>query len=185
MSRFRFTAADGTKMTFREPRPGDAAQLMEFINEIIDEPMSGLIMNKHVTIEEERKWLKSRLKEIAEHETVMLLVESSGRVRGNCSVSLRPWKEAHKGNIGIALNKDVRGKGVGEALMRRTMDLAEKRMKGLEMFDLAAFRYNKRALALYKKLGFVRVGRIPDSVKEKGGIYSDEEIMVLRVKDKR
>jgi len=184
MAKSRFVASDGTKAVFREPRPDDAAQLMEFINEIIDEPMSGLLMNKPVTLTQERKWLKDRLKEMADAETVMLFVEVGGRVRGSCSVNRRRWKESHKGNIGIALSREMRGKGVGEALMRKTMELAAKRMRGLEMLDLAAFRYNKRALALYKKLGFVRVGRIPDSVKD-GDVYSDEEIMVLRLREKR
>jgi len=184
MAKSRFVASDGTKAIFREPLPNDAAQLMEFINEIIDEPKSGLLMNKPVTLKQERKWLKDRLKEIADAETVMLLVEVGGRVRGSCSVNRRRWKESHKGNIGIALSREMRGKGVGEALMRKTVELASKRMRGLEMLDLAAFRYNKRALALYRKLGFVRVGRIPDSVKD-GDVYSDEEIMILRLREKR
>ena len=89
-----------------------------------------------------------------------------------------PWKHSHRADIGVALKLEIRGKGVGEALMRRTMDLGIRRFRGLETVELSAFAYNDRALALYKKLGFEECARIPRSAKE-GRMYFDEVLMRL------
>jgi ribosomal protein S18 acetylase RimI-like enzyme len=110
----------------------------------------------------------------------MLLVEADGRIKGNCTVSRLVWKSSHMADAGIALSKDVRGRGIGEALMKETIELARKRMRGLEMIQLKAFDYNERALELYKKLGFVVVGRIPRANKE-GKDYYDDVLMVKQL----
>jgi len=177
MVSFKFTAEDGTQLTFREPRPGDAPGMMRFINAFVSEPMSGLLINKRNTLAEEKSWLKGRLAGIKKREEVMLLVEKDGRMVGNCSANRLPWKNSHVADIGIALAKEIRGKGVGEALMTRTIELARKRMRGLEIIHLKAIAYNDRAVALYKKLGFVEVGRVPKANKE-GREYHDDILMV-------
>ena len=80
--------------------------------------------------------------------------------------------------LGVALSKEMRGRGIGEELMRRSIALAHKRFKGLERVELTTFSYNKRAQALYKKLGFIKVGRMPRALKE-GRRYFDEFFMIL------
>lgn len=178
-----FTAKDGTRVVFREPETEDARSLMEFINSVIEEDMSGIMMDKKVTLPKERVWLRKILKEVSGRETVMLVVESDGEILGNCHVERHHMKLSHRAMIGIALSKEARGKGIGEALMKATIALTRKRMKGIESIDLFAFDYNKRAQKLYRKLGFVEVGRIPRAVKE-GDRYFDELTMVLDLRNK-
>jgi RimJ/RimL family protein N-acetyltransferase len=178
MVRFEHVASDGTELVFREPVKGEAKALMSFINSFVDEPMSGLLIDKKVSLRGEEKWLESRLGEIRSRSVVMLLAERDGRVVGSCHMSRLPWKHSHRADIGVALKHDVRGKGVGEALMRRTMELGIRRFRGLETVELSAFAYNDRALALYKKLGFEECARIPRSAKE-GRTYFDEVLMRL------
>jgi putative acetyltransferase len=180
----RFRAKDGSSVVFREPRPADAKELMRFINEFADESMSGIIVNKKTTLRDERKWLAERLKEIKNKETVMLVVDSGGRILGNCDVNRYRYKRSHRALFGIALSREIRGKGVGEALMRKTIDLARQRLKGLEFIDLSAMNYNDRALNLYKKVGFVELARIPDAMKE-GDMYVDETLMMLPLKRRK
>ena len=177
MTKHRFTARDGTCVVFREPRPSDAKLLMDFINAFVAEPMSGLLINKRVRLKEEKAWLRGWLADIKNRKGVMLLVEADGRIKGNCTVSRLVWKSSHMADAGIALSKNIRGRGIGEALLRETVELARKRMRGLEMIQLKAFGYNERALELYKKLGFVVVGRIPRANKE-GKDYYDDVLMV-------
>jgi RimJ/RimL family protein N-acetyltransferase len=177
VAKHRFTARDGTSVVFREPRPSDSKLLMDFINAFVEEPMSGLLINKKVRLKEEKAWLRGWLADIKNGKGVMLLVEVDGRIRGNCTVSRLVWKSSHMADAGIALSKDVRGKGIGEALMKETIDLARKRIRGLEMIQLKAFDYNERALELYKKLGFVVVGRVPRANKE-GEDYYDDVLML-------
>lgn len=181
MVAFEFTAKDGTKLRFREPGPKDAAQLMMFINAFVSERRSGLLIDKSVGLSEERAWLKSWLDDIKKRKGVMLLVEADGRIVGNCTINRLPWKSSHVGDTGIALNRGIRGIGVGEALMTRTIELARRRMPGLEMLYLKAFDYNERARALYTKIGFVEVGRIPKANKERGE-YHDDVLMVKHLR---
>jgi RimJ/RimL family protein N-acetyltransferase len=176
--RKEFTAKDGTQVVLREPVSTDAKPMMRYINSVIRERRSGIAMDRPVTLIQEEAWLKARLEEIRKRSEVMLVAEVDGRIVGNCHVSRRPWKERHRAAIGVALVKSTRGKGIGRALMEEAIDLSKRRMQGLESFDLSVLDYNETAQALYKSLGFVEVGRIPDAMKE-GGEYLDETLMVL------
>ncbi len=173
-----FTAKDGTRIVLREPMSTDARPMMRYINSVIRERRSGILMNRPVTLKQEEAWLKTRLEEIKKRSEVMLVAEADGRIVGNCHVSRRPWKESHRAMIGVVLVKSMRGIGIGRVLMKETMDLSKERMRGLESFDLSVLDYNEAAQALYRSLGFVEVGCIPDAMKEDGE-YSDEILMVL------
>jgi RimJ/RimL family protein N-acetyltransferase len=173
----RLVAKDGTEFGIREPTSADAKAMMRYINSVIREKKSGIIMDRPVTLKQEEEWLKARLEEIRKRTTVILVAEVDGKIVGNCHVSRHPWKEKHRAAIGIALVREARGKGIGQVLMKETMELSAKRMAGLESFDLSVLEYNDRAQALYRSLGFFEVGCIPRSMKE-GEEYSDEKIMV-------
>lgn len=177
MVSFSYTAKDGTQVIFREPLPKDAAQMMKFINAFVDEKKSGLLINKKCDLKGEKEWLRGRLSSIRNRKTVMLLAELNGKMVGNCDATRLPWKSSHVAECGIALSKEVRGKGIGEALMSKTIELAQKRMRGLEMLFLKTMNYNKKAQALYRKIGFVEVGRIPRANKE-GNEYDDDVLMI-------
>ncbi len=180
MVRYRHVASDGTELVFREPVKGDAKACMSFINSFVDERRSGILIDKKVTLKAEEKWLESQLSDTKARQIVMLLVELDGRVVGSCHVHRLPSKHRHRAVLGVALHKGIRGKGVGEALMRRTMDLALKRFRGIETLELSSFAYNERAQSLYKKLGFKEFGRVPRSAKE-GDEYFDEVMMRLEL----
>ncbi|UCE80645.1 MAG: GNAT family N-acetyltransferase [Methanobacteriota archaeon] len=178
MVRYSFKAKDGTEVLIREPVMTDAALLMAMINAVIEEPMSGIIFNKKTTLEDEKKWLKQRMRDIERKKTVILLAEVDGEAMGNCDVVRRQFKEFHRAELGIVIREELRGKGVGEALIKRTIALAKQRMKGLEQVDLKTFTYNRRAQSLYRKMGFRRTGCIPRAIKE-GKKYYGEVEMVL------
>jgi RimJ/RimL family protein N-acetyltransferase len=177
VTRQKYVAADGTEFIIREPSSSDAKAMMRYINSVIREKRSGIIMDRPVTLKQEQAWLKDRLQEIRKRTAVILLAETGGRVVGNCHASRRPWKERHRASIGIALVREARGKGLGRALMSATMDLSIKRMTGLESFDLSVLDYNETAQRLYGGLGFVEVGTIPKAMKEDGE-YTDEKVMI-------
>jgi len=176
VTQYRFTARDGTKVLIREPRPTDVRQLMDFINGFVKEPKSGLLIDKKVNLKEEKAWLKGWIADIRRREGLLLLVEVDGKIKGSCSVLRLKWKSSHVADLGIALSGDIRGKGIGEALMDKAITLARKRMRGLEIIQLKAFSYNERALEFYRKLGFVEVGRVP-RVNKEGKNYYDDVLM--------
>lgn len=180
MQKYAFTTSDGKRVVFREPKSSDARSLMTFINAFVGEEKSGLLIDKKTPLRAERRWLKARLQEIKEKTQVMLVVEFEGRIVGNCDISRRIWKESHRAFLGIALSREIQGRGVGEALIKKTIALAKQRMHGLEVVDLQVIDYNGRAKGLYKKLGFVKVARMPNAVKE-GHEYFDEDWMTLHL----
>jgi ribosomal protein S18 acetylase RimI-like enzyme len=61
------------------------------------------------------------------------------------------------GEIGMAIAREWRGRGVGSALMEAAIDWARER--GLHKLSLGVFAHNAAGLALYRKYGFVEEGR--------------------------
>jgi putative acetyltransferase len=59
----------------------------------------------------------------------------------------------HKGEIGMMVRDDWQGKGVGTAMVRAVIDLADKWLN-LARIELTVFKDNEPAIALYRKFGF-------------------------------
>ncbi|HIZ48589.1 MAG TPA: GNAT family N-acetyltransferase, partial [Candidatus Gemmiger excrementavium] len=68
------------------------------------------------------------------------------------------------------------GQGVGSALMARLLVFARKH--GVEIINLEVRSDNLRAIRLYEKYGFRRIGTSPAFFKI-GGQYVDAEMMYL------
>lgn len=62
----------------------------------------------------------------------------------------------HYGRLGMGLAADVRGRGFGQQLLERALD--EGFGAGLERIELEVFASNTRAVALYRRVGFVEEG---------------------------
>lgn len=78
----------------------------------------------------------------------------------------------HTCNASYAVRRDIRGKHIGEMLVCHCMEQA--RALGFKILQFnAVVRSNRAALALYKKLGFVQLGIIPDGFLMKDGTYED------------
>jgi ribosomal protein S18 acetylase RimI-like enzyme len=162
-------------ITIREPKSTDAQKLMDYINPIVDEKVD-ILLDKPVTLKEEKKHLANNLKLIKEKKKVQLLAEINGRIIGNASIGLKKNKQKHVGVFGISVAKDYRGIGLGKKLMELIIKLAEKRLKGMEIIELGVFKTNKIGIRLYKKMGFKKVARIPNAIKFEGK-YIDEYLM--------
>ncbi len=61
------------------------------------------------------------------------------------------------GEIGMAVAREWRGRGVGSALLAAAIEWARER--GLHKLSLGVFAHNAAAIALYRKYGFVEEGR--------------------------
>ena len=59
----------------------------------------------------------------------------------------------HRAEIGMMVRDDWQGKGVGTALMRAAIDLADKWLN-LTRLELTVFTDNEPGIALYRKFGF-------------------------------
>ena len=88
----------------------------------------------------------------------------------------------HRATVGISIAKAYWGRGIGTAMMRTLMDLSKG--MGYEQIELEVVDKNKRAIALYERLGFAAVGRLPNAFKYRDGSYADLLLMVLPLADK-
>ncbi|MDR2750730.1 MAG: GNAT family N-acetyltransferase [Clostridiales bacterium] len=79
---------------------------------------------------------------------------------------------SHLANASYAVKEGYRGKHVGEALVQDSLKTALTLGFTIMQFN-AVVATNTWALHLYDKLGFTRVGTIPDGFRSKYGFYED------------
>ena len=71
------------------------------------------------------------------------------------------------GEIGMAVVREWRGRGVGSALMLAAIEWARKR--GLHKLSLSVWPHNAAAIALYRKYGFVEEGHRVKQIRRQSG----------------
>jgi ribosomal protein S18 acetylase RimI-like enzyme len=99
------------------------------------------------------------------------VADNDGRIVGWCDICRESVPTyAHEGMLGMGVAEDYRGRGVGERLLRATLDAA--RCAGFERVSLSVYGRNTRAAALYRKVGFVLEGTRVRG-KKLDGMYDD------------
>jgi ribosomal protein S18 acetylase RimI-like enzyme len=83
-----------------------------------------------------------------------LVAVASGEIVGSLDVDASRFGF---GEIGMAVAREWRGRGVGSALLAAA--IAWSRERGLHKLSLSVFPHNTAAIALYRKFGFVDEGR--------------------------
>jgi ribosomal protein S18 acetylase RimI-like enzyme len=107
----------------------------------------------------------------------MLAVSRNDVVVGWCDIVRNPMEGfRHVGRLGMGLLPDYRGRGLGERLAVETIRAA--RLAGIERVELEVFASNERAVALYRRLGFVTEG-IKRRARKLDGEYDDNVFMAL------
>jgi len=105
-----------------------------------------------------REGWKKRLEEAppGSHRLVALM---DGRQVGNAGLSPvhHSPRRAHAAHFGISVHDDYQGRGVGRALTKAILDLADN-WTPFTRIELVVFTDNARAIALYKSFGFEQEG---------------------------
>jgi putative acetyltransferase len=68
-------------------------------------------------------------------------------------------RRRHVGHLGMSVRDDWQGRGVGSALMRAGVDLADNWLN-LARLELTVYTDNQAAIALYQKFGFAIEGTL-------------------------
>lgn len=170
---------DGRQVLLRSPEPADAAAVCE-----------------HRRITSEETYFMARYPEELEHGTAGAIKEQllfqgedardfgisafwNGRLVADCVVAkLRPHiKFRHRGQFGISIQREFWGRGLGSAMLTEAIRTA--RENGFEQLELGVFADNPRAIHIYEKAGFQKVGVQPRAFKLKDGTYRNDIQMVL------
>ena len=171
------TLSNGTSVLL-EPLTGkeDAKKFQRFINTLTKEK-TYLLVDKPVTLKEEKQWLKDQIQSQKKGQQIYIKALVSGHLIGDCFA--KPGFGRNKGNInlGIAISKHWRGKGLGKIMLNELILLSEKKWHPKNIF-LHVVSENKNALSVYESLGFKKVARLPKWFNYYGK-FLDEIILIL------
>lgn len=109
-------------------------------------------------------------------DALMLLAKKEGRIIGEATLRRHPRRMSHRGNFSVAVSREFWNAGVGRRLAESVFCFA--RENGYEIIDLEVRCDNLRAIALYERLGFRRIGTHPAFFRM-GGEYVPFDIMYL------
>lgn len=167
-------------VTIREAHPGDAANIITYVNELLEEPASFLEMSKGeftVSVEEERKMLEDCRKS---ENSIFVVAEEEGQIIGLLICTGRDRiKIKHNTVLGMSVDKRYRNRGIGSKLLEYAIDWARS-TKVVKRIELYVFTTNERAIHLYEKYGFVTEGEKQNALRMDGE-YINEYIMALLI----
>ncbi|HBB97012.1 MAG TPA: GNAT family N-acetyltransferase [Blastocatellia bacterium] len=123
-----------------------------------------------------REQWRQRLAEAGD-STYNLVAVVGDRVIGMIGVHTFPNKprRRHVGTIGMSVHDEWQGKGVGTALMRAGLDLADNWLN-LGRLELEVYTDNEAAIRLYERFGFEREGTLRQHAFRDGN-YVDSYVM--------
>jgi putative acetyltransferase len=157
----------------RRPRAEDAAAIAATMGD--PEIMASLLQLPYVT---EAHWRK-RIDEMNAGPTtaeLFIVAERDGKVVGNAGAQPPlAVRRAHAAGIGMAVVREAQGQGVGSALMAALIDWADNWARLLRL-ELTVYTDNPRAIALYRKFGFVREGT-HRAYALRNGVFVDADCM--------
>jgi RimJ/RimL family protein N-acetyltransferase len=170
------TGKDGKKYDVRMLEDFDDAEAMtDFVNACHDSSPY-LSSDKAYTVEEERAWVDSEKKNIAEGKTVYAALFDCKRVVGSASVRCKGGRQSHVAVFGVMLRPGYRDKGLGTALAREAI---KRRTPRMQKIALNVYSGNAPARHVYAKLGFRDVAQLKGWFKADDGTVEDEFIMEL------
>lgn len=177
---------DGARYWVRTAEPADAAATLRLEAHMHDHHPFKLTERGEIDRDEpaEREWIGQHLENPCYHMLIAAASPTAGSGEALGRISFRNGnrrKLAHHGIFGIAVREEWRGGGVGTALIAALLDWAAAHPT-LERVDLGVFASNTRARQLYRRMGFVRMGRAPRHFKLGPGEYTDDVTMTIFVK---
>jgi RimJ/RimL family protein N-acetyltransferase len=162
---------------FREASPYDAEQIVGLIRDVHAEPiptMPRMLDEVPYAPYAEREHIEYCVKTA---NCAYFVAEYQGRVIGLVTMdggSIRATQ--HSALLGILVDKDHRGQGVGKGLMEQAIGWA--RNVTIKRVELNVFATNDTAVALYQKFGFEIEGRRRNALCIRGQ-WIDDYIMAL------
>ena len=157
--------------------PADAAELLEYLRRI-GAQTDNLTFGAEglpLTTAQEEAYLASFA---GSRDGVLLVARAFGRIVGDASLTRLPRRMSHRGELGIAVDRDYWGRGVGTRLMEALLAFA--RENGFSVLELQVRSDNLRAKRLYERFGFETFGTHPAFFRI-GGEDVPFDCMILRL----
>lgn len=158
-------------------RPHKLSDAPNWVKWFADEEVTRYLTAQPVNLEQERKWIKSTRKA---RISVFLAIETkAGKHIG--SVSLRNVDGiSHHAVLGVIIgNKDYWGEGYGHEVTELILDYAFKKKKLNKVYLLVRLEH-KKAIALYKKIGFKKEGLLKKHLYKNGKYHDCYQMYILK-----
>lgn len=167
----RLVLKNNDKMTISESTKYDAEKLINYIKEISAQS-DFLTFGRgefDVSIEEEEKMLENIL---SSNNNLNIIALIDNKIVGNLTFrgGHRP-RIRHTGEFGVSVLKDYWGLGIGKELVKYLINWAEDG-DIVKKINLRVREDNKKAIRLYKSLGFKKEGMITRDLYLNGKYYS-------------
>lgn len=164
------------KIEIREACGADAAQMIIYNKNVGSETDFLSFDGKTFDIGEKKE--AGFLERFKNTKRDLMLVALDGeKIVGNASIEgNKKARYSHRAELSITVLKEYWSKGIGSMLMERLIEFAKEVSYKNIYLDVRAD--NDRAIALYRKFGFVRVGTYNDYFMINGKCY-DAELMAL------
>lgn len=159
----------------REARFEDAPQVLEYLK-IIGGETENLTFGAEglpITAEQEGEFLES----VYNNPTSLhLIVCKGGEIIGDGGLTGLPRRMSHRAEVGLSVKKAYWSCGIGSMILKELIEYAKK--SGIELLNLEVRSDNLRAIHLYEKFGFRKIGTSPAFFKINGE-YADVDLMYL------
>jgi putative acetyltransferase len=138
------------RLTFRAIRPTDAEAVADV--QALPGFRHGTLRPPYPSPERVRKWIES----IPDTQTVLVGLIDGGIVASG-DLARGVGRRGHAATIGIGVHDSWVRRGIGAALLGELLTIAD-RWQALRRVELTVFTDNARAIALYRRSGFVIEG---------------------------
>lgn len=156
----------------------DAKELVEYMD-IIGAQSDNLSFGAEgsgFTAEQEREFLKNFL---SNEKNAMFVARHNNKIVGHIGLTAFGKRFSHRATIGVSVLKDYWGYGIATRLIKQTIDFAKNTAK-LDLISLEVRTDNNRAVELYERFGFRKIGVFEKFFKINDEFF-DSYIMILEL----
>lgn len=163
----------------KEAKLEDAAKLIEY-TKLVGEQTDNLSFGKEGAGDTPE--VEEFIKRISlDSKSVMYFAWKNDDIVGCANISGMKRRMSHRANFAISVAKSEWGRGIGSALLEKCISFAKD--NEIEIINLDTRSDNFRAISLYKKFGFIKIGRMP-AFSKINGKYIDADLMYLDLREK-
>ena len=165
-------------ITIGKAKPGDAALILEYLKQVGGETDNLTFGSEGLPLSVEAETESIRGMENS-CDNVMLIAKDGDKIIGCASLSRLSRRMKHRGNFAVTVAKEYWNRGLGSQLLEQIIAFAKE--NSFEVIDLQVRSDNWRAIHLYKKYQFEKIGVHPAFFR-----ISDEnisfDIMCLKIR---
>ena len=139
---------------YRRASPNDAAAMAALMSD--PAVFAGLMQMPYPSVE---RWRKRLEQQVEQKDGLHLLAIDQGQVIASAGVhaAAESVRARHVASLGICIARERHGQGIGSELMKRLLDWCDN-WAGYLRVELNVYTDNERAIALYRRFGFLTEG---------------------------